>query len=59
MDRNWAPLVPFHSAPLRVPGLFIAGRRDPIVGWTGKIIEAMPRTVPDLRGRMIVKAAGH
>jgi pimeloyl-ACP methyl ester carboxylesterase len=59
MDRSWALLVPFHSAPLRVPGLFIAGRRDPIMGWTGKIIKAMPRTVPDLGGRTIVEAAGH
>ena len=29
------------------------------MGWTGKIIEALPRTVPDLRGRVIIEAAGH
>lgn len=59
IDRNWALMAPFFGAPVRVPGLFIAGRRDPVLGWAGKAVEALPGTVPGLRGQVLIETAGH
>lgn len=59
IDRNWALMAPFHGARVQVPGLFIAGRRDPVLGWTGRIIEALPENVPELRGQVLIETAGH
>jgi pimeloyl-ACP methyl ester carboxylesterase len=59
LDRNWALLAPFHGAPIRVPSLFIAGRRDPVLGWAGRALEALPRSLPGLRGTVLIETAGH
>jgi pimeloyl-ACP methyl ester carboxylesterase len=59
LDRNWALLAPFHGALVRQPALFIAGRRDPVLGWAGKAVEALPRTAPALRGTVLLEGAGH
>jgi pimeloyl-ACP methyl ester carboxylesterase len=59
IERNWALMAPFAGAPIRVPGLFIAGRRDPVLGWAGRAVEALPRTVPNLRGTLLIETAGH
>jgi pimeloyl-ACP methyl ester carboxylesterase len=59
IERNWALMAPFLGAPVRVPGLFIAGKRDPVLGWAGRALEALPQTVPELRGRVLVETAGH
>ncbi|MDO9711052.1 alpha/beta fold hydrolase [Paracraurococcus lichenis] len=59
IERNWELLAPFAGAPMPVPGLFIAGRRDPVLGWSGRALEALPRAVPDLRGTVLVETAGH
>ncbi|MBK1662649.1 alpha/beta fold hydrolase, partial [Paracraurococcus ruber] len=59
IDRNWALTAPWHGARVAVPALFVAGRRDPVLGWTGKAVEALPRTVPNLRGTVLIEAAGH
>jgi pimeloyl-ACP methyl ester carboxylesterase len=59
IERNWALMAPFQGAPVRVPALFIAGKRDPVMGWTGKAVEALPRTATALRGQVLVETAGH
>ncbi|MCB4820651.1 alpha/beta fold hydrolase [Roseicella aerolata] len=59
IERNWALMAPFLGAPVRVPGLFIAGKRDPVLGWAGRALEALPQAVPELRGRVLVETAGH
>ena len=59
LDRNWALLAPFHGAPIRVPALFVAGRRDPVLGWAGRALEALPRTLPALRETVLIETAGH
>ena len=59
IDRNWALLAPFAGAVVRVPAIFIAGRRDPVLGWAGRALEALPRSLPELRGTVLVDTAGH
>ena len=31
IERNWELMAPFAGARIRVPGLFIAGKRDPVL----------------------------
>jgi pimeloyl-ACP methyl ester carboxylesterase len=59
IERNWELMAPFAGAAVRVPGCFIAGRRDPVLGWAGRAVEALPQTVPDLRGTLLIETAGH
>ncbi|NOG73404.1 alpha/beta fold hydrolase [Roseicella sp. DB1501] len=59
IERNWALMAPFLGAKVTVPALFLAGSRDPVLGWAGKAVEALPRTAPALRDRVIVEGAGH
>lgn len=59
VDRNWA-LTPFlDGAKLRQPTLFIAGDRDGVLGFWGDEVEAMERTVPNLRRKLILPGVGH
>jgi pimeloyl-ACP methyl ester carboxylesterase len=59
IERNWALMAPFAGARVQVPGLFVAGRRDPVLGWAGRAVEALPQTVPGLRGTVLIETAGH
>jgi pimeloyl-ACP methyl ester carboxylesterase len=58
-DRNWALLAPFHGAAVRQPALFIAGQRDPVLGWAAPAVAALPRMAPALRGTVMLETAGH
>jgi pimeloyl-ACP methyl ester carboxylesterase len=59
VDRNWA-LTPFlDGAKLRQPTLFIAGDRDPVLGFWGEEVEAMERNAPNLRKKLILPGVGH
>jgi hypothetical protein len=35
IDRNWELLAPFDGVPVRVPALYIAGDRDPVIKFPG------------------------
>ena len=61
LARNWELTAPFHGARIRVPALFIAGTRDPVIlGPIGeRALAAMPEAVPGLRRQVLLEGAGH
>ncbi|WP_431267603.1 alpha/beta fold hydrolase [Dankookia sp. P2] len=59
IERNWMLMAPFAGARIQVPALFVAGRRDPVLGWAGRAMEALPQAVPGLLGTVLVETAGH
>ncbi len=61
IDRNWELLAPFDGIPVRVPALYIAGDRDPVVKFPGmeRHIADLPKFVPQLRGPIMLPGCGH
>jgi pimeloyl-ACP methyl ester carboxylesterase len=61
VDRNWELLAPFDGVPVRVPALYIAGDRDPVVKFPGmdRHIADLPKLVPQLRGTIMLSGCGH
>lgn len=63
-DRNWELSAPWQNAKVRIPALFVGGRKDLVVtgpGGTGEspMVKALPAFVPDLRGKVLIPGAGH
>jgi pimeloyl-ACP methyl ester carboxylesterase len=61
IDRNWELLAPFVCARVMVPALYVAGERDLVLGFPGtqKVLDDLPRVVPQLRNTMILPGCGH
>jgi pimeloyl-ACP methyl ester carboxylesterase len=61
IDRNWELLAPFDGVPVKVPALYIAGDRDPVLKFPGmdRHIADMPKFVPHLRGPIMLPGCGH
>ena len=61
IDRNWEVLAPFAGARVSVPALYVAGDRDLVVAFHGmdRLIAALPRFVPRLRGTIMLPGCGH
>jgi pimeloyl-ACP methyl ester carboxylesterase len=61
IDRNWELLAPFDGLPVKVPALYIAGDRDPVLKFPGmdRHIADMPKFVPHLRGSIMLPGCGH
>jgi pimeloyl-ACP methyl ester carboxylesterase len=59
VDRTWELLAPFHLAPMRQPAFFIAGERDGVIAMNPAALEGMAKTVPDLRGKVLIPGCGH
>jgi pimeloyl-ACP methyl ester carboxylesterase len=61
IDRNWELLAPFDGVLVRVPALYIAGDRDPVVKFPGidRHIADLPKLVPQLRGTIMAPGCGH
>lgn len=61
IDRNWELLTPMAGAKVAVPALYIAGDRDPVLGFRGmdQVIANLSKFVPQLRRSMILPACGH
>src|SRR5204863_1229515 len=51
IDRNWELLAPFAGARVRIPALYIAGDRDPVVFFPGmdQLIPFLASFLPQLR----------
>ncbi|MEU5841043.1 alpha/beta hydrolase [Rhodococcus sp. NPDC047139] len=59
-DANWETSRPYEGANVRVPTLFVAGDRDPVIAMSGRsAIERMRAAIPDLRGVHLLEGAGH
>ncbi len=61
LDRNWELQHCYAGQRINVPALFMIGERDTGFSIPGmdQIIADMPKIVPDLRGSVILKDAGH
>ena len=61
IDRNWELLAPFAGALVKVPALYIAGDRDPVVRFPGmdRLIPNLADFVPQLRGTIMLPGCGH
>jgi pimeloyl-ACP methyl ester carboxylesterase len=61
IDRNWELFAPFAGSRISVPGLYIAGDRDLVVGFRGmdRIIGNLAHFVPQLRGTVMLPGCGH
>ena len=57
MDRDWEELVELSGAVVRQPALFIAGERDPVLGYMR--MDAMKTHVPNLRKTVLLPGCGH
>jgi pimeloyl-ACP methyl ester carboxylesterase len=61
IDRNWELLAPFAGAKVTVPGLYMAGDRDLVVGFEGmdRVIANLANDVPRLRDKIMLPDCGH
>jgi len=61
IDRSWELLAPYAGSCVSVPGLYIAGDRDLVVGFRGmdQIIAHLGYFVPQLRGTLMLPGCGH
>jgi pimeloyl-ACP methyl ester carboxylesterase len=61
IDRNWELLAPFDGLLVKVPALYIAGDRDPVIKFPGmdRHIADMSKFVPQLRGPIMLPGCGH
>lgn len=59
LDRMWELTGFLCGVKLRQPTLFVAGERDPVIEMYRPAFDAMEQTVPDLRGKVLIPAAGH
>jgi pimeloyl-ACP methyl ester carboxylesterase len=61
IDRNWELLAPMAGARVTVPALYVAGDRDLVLAFRGmgQIIANLSKSVPQLRGTLILPGCGH
>jgi pimeloyl-ACP methyl ester carboxylesterase len=57
MDRNWELTAAWQHAPISVPALFIAGDRDPVLGFVST--DGLATFLPALTGSVILPGCGH
>jgi pimeloyl-ACP methyl ester carboxylesterase len=57
MDRNWELTAAWQHAPVLVPALFIAGDRDPVIGFVSP--DGLGAVVPQLTRSVILPGCGH
>jgi len=60
-DRNWELLAPWQGAVVTPPALYVAGTRDPVVGFPGMdgLLPALRTFAPDLRDTVLLDGCGH
>ena len=61
IDRNWELMAPLDGLTIKVPALYIAGDRDPVVTFPGmeRHIADLRQFVPQLRGSIMLSGCGH
>jgi pimeloyl-ACP methyl ester carboxylesterase len=57
LDRNWELTGAWQHAPVRVPALFLAGDRDPVLGFVQA--DGLREVVPLLTDSVILPGCGH
>jgi pimeloyl-ACP methyl ester carboxylesterase len=59
LDLDWELLAPYAHQPVHVPGMYVAGERDPVTMWCRDAISQMAKTVPELHASRILPDCGH
>ncbi len=59
IDRNWALMAPFDGLKIAPPALFITGSEDGVRLFAGQAEARLAESVPNLKGSVEVKGAGH
>lgn len=59
LDLDWELLAPYEGRPVEVPGLYIAGERDPVTIWCRDAARQMATTVPKLHATHIIPDCSH
>lgn len=61
IERDWEMSAAFGDLPIRVPALFVAGDKDPVLHFPGAdlVLGAMKTSIPTLRGTHMLANAGH
>ena len=57
LDRNWELTGAWQHAPISVPALFVAGERDPVLGFIRA--DGLGAALPKLTGSVILPGCGH
>jgi pimeloyl-ACP methyl ester carboxylesterase len=57
MDHNWALTAAWQHAPISVPALFVAGDRDPVLGFVSAA--GLGDVLPKLVRSVILPGCGH
>jgi pimeloyl-ACP methyl ester carboxylesterase len=57
IDRNWELTGAWQHALIRVPALFIAGDRDPVLGFASA--DGLAAVIPQLTGSVMLPGCGH
>jgi pimeloyl-ACP methyl ester carboxylesterase len=57
LDRNWELTGAWQHAPIRVPALFIAGSKDPVIAFIP--VDGLAGAVPQLAESIILPGCGH
>ncbi|HXW44401.1 MAG TPA: alpha/beta hydrolase [Streptosporangiaceae bacterium] len=57
LDRNWELTGAWQHAPVLVPALFMAGERDPVIGFSR--LDGLADVVPRLTDSIILPGCGH
>jgi|SRR5579883_341375 len=59
MDLTWELTAPFAGAKVTVPAIYIAGERDPVLGFSGAAVERLRENAPGLRDVVMLPGCGH
>ncbi|MFN0146938.1 MAG: alpha/beta fold hydrolase [Dehalococcoidia bacterium] len=59
VDRTWEFSAPFQGAPMRQPGLFVAGERDGVIAMNPQALTDLDKNVPNLKGKVLMPGCGH
>lgn len=57
LDKNWELTGAWRHAPVQVPAVFIAGSKDPVIGFTP--VDGLADVVPKLTESIILPGCGH
>jgi pimeloyl-ACP methyl ester carboxylesterase len=57
LDRNWELTAAWQHARVQVPALFMAGSKDPVIGFVS--VDGLADVVPRLTDSVIVPGCGH
>jgi pimeloyl-ACP methyl ester carboxylesterase len=59
LDRMWEQSGFLAGAPIRQPGLFVAGDADALIAMYRPAYDALERTMPGLRKKVLLPGVGH